>query len=125
MNSLKIDFTKIEESPSSKEPSCIGLFYRARISYFIDSNNNYAHQERMIPLLRKSCKGCSQCGNLKDMLEESLPYSPPLLKNIKDGGTYQLQITNVSQDWETGLADDWDIEFVEQKESLSEPTTTQ
>ena len=36
----------------------------------------------------------------------------PIIDNIEHGALYELKVTNVSVDYESGYADDWDIEFV-------------
>lgn len=95
------------------EPLCIGLFFRAKKNYYLNSRDEYVYQERMTPLKRMSCKGCSQCGYLKDELNEQCCMDePPIVDDLQHGAVYQLKVTNIQTDWESGYADDWDIEFV-------------
>lgn len=93
---------------------CKGLFYRGRVSSFLDKKGGYTYQERMVPLKRMSCPGCDQCEWLRDSLSESVSYGDtPVIKDIKDGAMYSLKVVNESRDFETGHIDSWDMEFVE------------
>lgn len=99
---------------------CTGLFYRCKVNSFINSKGAYVYQERMVPLKRMSCPGCVHCGDLLDELNEvafDKYMNGPVIEKIKDSGLYKLQITNISTDWESGIVDDWDIEFVLVEES--------
>lgn len=95
---------------------CKGLFYRGRVSSFIDKSGGYTYREYMAPLKRMSCPGCAQCAWLRDSLSESVCYGDaPIIKDIKDGAVYLLKVVNESRDFETGHIDTWDMEFVEVK----------
>ena len=95
---------------------CKGRIYRARVSAFIDNRGDYVYRERMVLLKRKSCIGCEECGCLDDMLSEFLSNeTPPIIMHIEDGALYSLRVVNESRDWESGMIDDWDMEFVKIK----------
>ena len=64
----------------------------------------------MRQLKKKSCPGCKHCGYLLDELGEFdeidiRPYT-------EDGALYKLEVVDVSTDWESGLADDWNLAFI-------------
>lgn len=94
---------------------CKGLFFRARKNWFRNSNGEFVYSVRFRPLLKRSCKGCDKCLYMMDTINEEMetimfPLEP------KDGDVYQLMVTNVYRDWETGYIDDWDTEFVKVNE---------
>lgn len=64
-------------------------------------------------LKRKSCKGCEKCGAIQEALVDDVSTWPDKfrIKDPIDGAMYKLEITNVSHCWETGYADDYDVEF--------------
>lgn len=106
------------ETKKLKKEVCGGLFYRGRVNHYINSNGAYIADVRMIPLRRKSCKGCERCGFLQDDLKESISCETfPIMDNIIDGAIYELRVTNESTDWETGHVDDYDLEFFKIEES--------
>lgn len=70
-------------------------------------------------LKRKSCKGCDQCGYLRDDLHERMCDEGIILPEIEHDALYTIKVTNVSHDYESGFVDDWDLEAVKITE---EPT---
>ena len=104
----------IFQAKSSEKETCKGRIYRGRVNAYV-SNDTYVYQEKMVFLKRLSCKGCDSCGFLIDDLQER-SFEPkrygPIIKNIEDGELYELKVVNIQKDWETGYADDWDLEFV-------------
>jgi hypothetical protein len=44
----------------------------------------------------------------------------PIVDEIRHGALYDLRVTNISRDWETGIVDDYDFEFVKRKEKAPE-----
>jgi hypothetical protein len=68
---------------------------------------------------RMSCAGCSHCGALLEDLQERLSLYgddkfvyAPVVQDAENGALYTLAVANESRDWETGIVDDWDLEFV-------------
>ncbi len=101
--------------PDGEPEVCKGLIFRASNNWFENSNGDFEYRVKFRRLIRKSCPGCSKCLSVLDSAHE-------LMENVifplepKNGGLYQLKITNVHTDWETGYVDDWDTEFVEYEE---------
>ena len=108
--------SKMFEEP--EKTKCLGLFYRGRINSYANARGDYVYKESMTLLKRKSCPGCNNCYFLHDNLREiaSEEYRP-IIRNIEDGALYSLQAVNPSRDWETGIIDDWDLEFVKMEEA--------
>ena len=96
-----------------KGHDCKGRIYRARVNAFIRPNGEYVYQQRMSLMKSLSCPGCKHCGGLDELLNEELyGGKPPVIDNIRGQAFYQLMVTNVSIDYESGLCDDYDLEFV-------------
>jgi len=93
---------------------CKGKIFRGKVNMFLNAKGHYVYQERMIPLKRKSCPGCEYCNYLlDDMLPEFINCGPsPIIQNIVDHALYRLSVVNESRDYETGIIDCWDLEFV-------------
>jgi len=105
-----------EELPPDGKP-CRGLVFRGRVNAFVNNRGEYVYKESMRPLKRLSCPGCVKCGWLVEGLKEYLAEGmQPNIDSIDDQALYELVITNVSTDWETGYVDDWDLEFRRKKE---------
>lgn len=100
-----IDFTPCEKDP---EPECKGLLFRCRKNlHFTDGRFVDSTEFRL--LKRRSCPGCSQCiSTLDDLHEIDLET---VIHDGQHGRVYELCVTNISHDWETGIVDDWDLEF--------------
>lgn len=94
--------------------ACIGKVYRGRRNSFVNKKGEYVYQERMLPLKKQSCPGCKHCDYLFDELYDGL--SLPIIDNIEDGALYRLKVVNESMDWETGIIDDYDLQFVKIEE---------
>ena len=104
---------------ATTKPVCKGLIFRGIQNSFIDSSGGYVYTERMRPLKRLSCKGCEQCGWLTDDLKEAIGNGCfPIINGINNGSLYQLKPVNETKDWETGLTDGYDLEFIELKEAI-------
>jgi len=115
---------ELSDSIKTKDPSkqCKGLIYRGKRNAFINGRDEYVYSERMMLLKRKSCKGCERCGFLHEELQQSLDMDclPLMPSYLEDGCLYQLSVTNMSKDWETGYVDDYDLEFVKYVEKDDE-----
>ena len=109
------------EEQKPQEP-CRGLIFRLRRSSWSHTGDSVGFKYQFRLLKRKWCKGCDQCLFLWDDLNEriddwgkDLSWSDIEFGNT-DQAMYQLKVTNISRDWESGYVDDWDIGFVEYKE---------
>ncbi len=99
-----------------RQPECKGLFYRMRLNQYLGGRGEFVAKTTFTPLKRMSCKGCCSCDGIMEYLKE-LAYERDFgpvwnLKDEEDYAIFQLDITNMSTDWETGIVDDWDLEFV-------------
>jgi len=95
--------------------NCKGRIYKAKINNFFNAKGEYVSSIRMVPQKRLSCKGCKNRWFLEDSVGESTSYGdPPIIpNNVKNGKVYRLEIVNESRDFESGIVDDWDHEFIE------------
>ena len=95
-----------------RKQKCKGMFFRGSIESYIGKAGDYNYRERMRPLKTQSCNGCEDCGGLFEALTINMEADIlPLIDAIEDGATYKLMLTNFTFDWETGLADGYDMEF--------------
>ena len=118
MNTISTDglFNLMEENQPEKV-QCKGKCYRGKINNFINVKGEVILQQRMIPVKRMSCCGCEDCDYTEEDLHERMndfDYMAPIFpEKIKHGQLYKLKVTGVGRDWETGIVDEWDLEFVE------------
>lgn len=116
-----ITFTFMEDVDVPEDEPCKGKIYRCRKSTYVSpTNGNVVAKVEMIPLKRKSCGGCEQCAWLEEVRDEDMylnggeyDYLPPYPKH---GKLYEYMVTGQSRNWETGLVDDYVLEFVEVEE---------
>ena len=95
---------------------CKGLIFRGKVNKYINSKGEYVVTKRMSPLKRNSCSGCKECGWLMDELFEFISNDyDPFQKEVEHNKLYRLIVTNITEDWETGYVDDYDLMFIEQK----------
>jgi len=101
-----------------KENVCKGVFFRARVSGYINSRGAYVYTETMTPLKRISCTGCEECAWIDETLFEIVDDAnfPEVIGGIEDRAVYTLDVTGISRDHETGLVDDYDLVFRKVKE---------
>lgn len=95
---------------------CKGKIYKAIINNYINSKGEYINQVRMIPLKRKSCPGCLYCNGITESLRgisDIDNYLLPTISHVEHGKLYSLNIVNEHYDFENGIVDDWDLEFIE------------
>lgn len=107
MLNLNLEVLKSDES----ETVCNGKIYRCRDSHYVDKKGSIVYKTTFRLMKSLSCKGCEHCGFLDEEINETLDAGI-VVKDIIDGRLYMLQHTNISRDWETGFADDWDLELV-------------
>jgi hypothetical protein len=103
----------LERLQHPEEHLCSGLVFRGRRSQYTSHRTELHTHTKLSLLKRKSCKGCDQCSWLLDELSETASSDNIIYPNILDGATYTLTVVNISRDWETGLVDDWNLEFKE------------
>ena len=107
------------KNENENEKTCKGLFYRCYIGQFLTKDGSFHERIKMVPLKRKSCKGCEQCSGLLEILQENssqFGQGVILPSNLENGGLYYLAITNETHDWETGIVDSYSVEFIKSKE---------
>ena len=81
-------------------PDCGGLFYRYRRNCFVNKYDVYSEYIKLIPLKRKSCKGCYVCHSTLEELRE-FPYDIDIPKNIQDGDMLELVWKDTSTYYES------------------------
>ena len=109
-NILKIDWN-LQPAP------CKGKIFRARKEIYLGSNGEYVEKKKMVPLKRKSCKGCEHCAWIEECLPEFVSDGDCLLPaDFDENALYEIRVTKSYTDWETGIADDWEIGFVKVNE---------
>lgn len=112
---LKLGITE----PAPKMGPCRGLVFRLRKNVYWDGNS-YNENTQMYLLKKKSCtdENCFSCMALREELHKRACDSNyrPIINMHVPGGLYELQVTNISRDWESGVVDDWDLEFTYIKE---------
>ncbi len=110
-----MDFENLPETGQSTE-DCKGLVYRGYVNEFY-FDGRYELKQGLRKLKKKSCPGCYHCGYLEDEMNEFISMDTRIIiPEIEHGELYTLTISNVSRDWESGIADDWDMEFIKIKE---------
>jgi hypothetical protein len=111
-------FLAAKSEPIPGEIECKGLVFRAnRSQYFTGST--LASRTELRLLKRKSCPGCEKCGWLWDELRQSDFNNRLDFDAVSHGKCYTIDMCNVSTDWESGVIDDYDLEFIEVKETLN------
>lgn len=116
--SLSTLFFDLQHDEEPDAPECKGQVYRCHREYYIGSRGEYVEKVKMVPAKRLSCRGCEQCGSLLDDLQEWVGNdTPPIMPDdpYSDGEYFRLAVTNINRDWESGMVDDWDLEFVKIK----------
>jgi len=102
--------------PSTEQPSCKGQYFRGVVNSYYNGKD-MIQTFRLNKLKQKSCQNpeCGSCDWLREVMgEEMAEYQN--LGGVKPGALYKLQVSGQS-DWETGMVDDYDITFVEVKET--------
>ena len=103
---------------------CIGIIFRFNEDAWIGSDGDVNFRKRLRWIKSKSCTGCPKCDWLYDDLSERISNYDLMrdhdigidYEDCVHGKLYRLQVGNVSRDWESGVVDDYDLEFVEYKE---------
>lgn len=100
-----------DDDDPGRDPLCKGLFYRCRVSLFRrPSTGAYVQTVEFVPLKRKSCGGCERCGWLHEYIQES--NGEFTADGWEDGEIYQLQVTDTSPNWESGIEECEAVGFV-------------
>lgn len=103
--SLDLSLLKLERPP------CSGLIFRYTESTWIDSSGSLNTRARYSLLKRASCTCCRHL--IDDLREMIHPRSSSIIypERPEVNGLYRLRVVNESTDWESGIVDDWDLEF--------------
>lgn len=118
MKSRKDLFETFKFKEEDKGEPCKGLWFRGYSNFFY-SGDRVERKEGVRFLKRKSCPGCEKCGWLWDWIQEELGNfgsKAVVMENIENGALYHLQPGNGSRDWESGVYELDDIEFVKAQE---------
>lgn len=111
----EIDMTDALSDILNEPKECKGLFFRGYLQEYW-TGEKYEIKQGFKLLKRKSCPGCFQCRCTKDEIRELIGSGSIITPDIKDGALYSIRITNRHTDWESGIIDDWDLEFFEVKD---------
>lgn len=116
---MQVDITEIKFNDQVDPQECKGLVYRGKMNKFLNSKDEFLYQQRMVPMKRMSCSGCVHCGFIKEDLDERICNQDfsMMPEKIKHGALYRLEAIHLSRDWESGIVDDWDLEFIEMEKS--------
>lgn len=113
------EFSILETEESNQPETCGGLFFRCSQESWIGSDLDVNYCFRFRYLKGKSCVGCMQCDWLWENLDQDISNLPfgfhgpePEYNKLQPGALYQYKVTGYSTDWETGICDDVDVEFV-------------
>lgn len=110
-----MDIFQLTKEINSDITSCKGVFFRANVSKYWDSDKGVIGERRTVRILkRKSCPGCSACAWIYDHLQEDVENVH--IEDVENGKVYSIIVTNEHTDWETGIVDDYDLSFKEVKE---------
>jgi len=116
----KISFNDaLNEMYNDTKPKCKGIVFRASVSQWMSVQRDINFKKQLRVLKRKSCPGCEQCHWLWDDLSERMSEFYPqdsIIADVEDGKLYTIITTNLSTDWESGIIDGYDLEFIEYKE---------
>lgn len=101
---------------------CKGIVFRGYTNRYYDGSKVVFKQELRI-LKRKSCTGCERCTWLYEALAEMessglVFYLAGKVRFFKNGALYSVRPIGFSHDPETGLIDDYALEFYEIKENI-------
>lgn len=101
------------ELTEEPENTCKGTVYRLKQQNYLDNKGNFVSKTTMVLQKRLSCTGCPKCGNDAFEISESVSCGkPPIINDIDPNALYTLTYTNFSTDWESGIVDGYDVEFV-------------
>ena len=117
IKNLKLDLTE-------STITCKGLVFKGKVTqYLTNTKGNFeiVRKEKVRLSKRLSCKGCDHCGWLLDSINEL--SENVILPNIEHNELYSVHTINESRDWETGIVDDYDVEFFKIEKSDYEPRT--
>ena len=104
-----IDFNNILAPVSDNKPEHRTVV-RLQTSFWEDSRG--CHMRKSLTYLKRKCIGCN-------ILEEEVgAVGAETISNIEGfydqpDGVYEVVVTNVSHDYESGIMDGWDLKLVE------------
>ena len=114
---------QLRHDQAKEQAGCKGIFFKYR-------ENNYFHEGKLefkktfTKLKRISCPGCNVCEFIEsDFREDDLTIGRyghiSFPEKLVDQGIYEPKVTNMSVDIESGISDDWDIEFFHVEEETN------
>jgi hypothetical protein len=109
---MKNDLLLFDTVKEKDNIPCKGKIYKLIFNGYINKRGDYVQKITMVLQKRKSCPGCEFCCSLDDALAESIWCDDfPSMNVISNGDLYQLCISDITRDWETGAIDDWKTEY--------------
>lgn len=96
---------------------CKGLFFRGSSSLYV--KDLLIVSRRQVKFLKRaSCTGCNGCNWFWESIGEEAADRNVDLDHIEQGKIYEAVFVEDGQDLETGLCDDWHIDFREVKREM-------
>ena len=81
------------------------------------STGELVYKQEFRPLKRLSCPGCEECAWIDDYLLEDVGCGVfPQNSNLKNNDICKIKVSKEYTDWETGLVDEIELEFIEVKD---------
>ncbi len=119
MNFLLKDVAKNDTNQGDSQKPCTGLVFRFSTSLCVTQHNGLLQRQELRLLKRKSCPGCEECGWIMDCIKEDIYLDggkdSSMFSKMEHGKLYIPHFT-WHKDWETGIEDDYDLDFVEYTE---------
>jgi len=102
---IDIDVYSADNAP----PKCKGRFYKGKVARFFNSKGEYVVSKRLIPMKRVSCKGCDQCMQDDEILNEHPEMLEDFEPHIEHNAVYERYVLAEYSHYET--ADDHGYEL--------------
>lgn len=91
------------------EEDCKGVFYRGKNNHFINKKGHIVNDQRLIPLIRKSCTGCPVCESINECIIEEMENVGEIVKDIQDGALYRIWVYGDQYMTDCGMEYDWEL----------------
>lgn len=107
-----------EEDVSQPDEPCEGIYFRAKEYTYVGGRGELCFMIKLLPLKRRSCKGCCECGCFSEDLSSIGTDAVHLPERIVHDGIYRLRFVSGGKDWETGLCEEWwwELDLIKDKE---------
>lgn len=103
---------------------CQGKVFKASVSN-LRFSHSFSFTVRLTVTKRHSCPGCPACAWQSDAFNEVCNDWPILgIEKAVNGAFYRIDECNVTRDYETGIADGWDLRLVEYLPPLADNEAT-